>query len=168
MAFGMGGGLQDTSWVDAQMAQMRGGGMGGMGGGLGAGLANNLNAVPGLDSGSAKNWVEQQMGSMRGAGGAGGLGGVPGGNLNAVPGLDSASAKNWVDQQMGSMGGGGLGGLSTGSPLLGGLGDNFGAVDPLQAAADQQRNLQMAQMMGSAGLAPGGGLGAVSPFGGLV
>ncbi|MFN8611413.1 MAG: hypothetical protein U0931_27960 [Vulcanimicrobiota bacterium] len=165
MAIGMGGGLQDTSWVDAQMAQMRGGGMGGMGGGLGAGLANNLNSVPGLDSGSAKNWVEQQMGSMRG----GGLGGVPGGSLNSVPGLDSASAKNWVDQQLGSAGGGGgLGGLGTGSPLLGGLGDNFGAADPLQAAADQQRNLQMAQMLGTAGLAPGGGLGAVSPLGGLV
>ncbi|MBS2034912.1 hypothetical protein JST97_07985 [bacterium] len=157
MAIGMGGGLQDTSWIDAQMAQMRGGGMGG---GLGAGLANNLNSVPGLDSGSAKNWVEQQMGSMRGGGAAG----MQGANLNAVPGLDSASAKNWVDQQMG----GGLGGLGTGSPLLGGLGNNFGTVDPLQAAADQQRNLQMAQMMGSAGLAPGGGLGAVSPFGGLV
>lgn len=159
MAMGMGGGLGDTSWVDAQMNQMRGGGMGG---GLGGGLANSLNQVPGLDSGSAKNWVEQQMGSMKG-------GGLPGGTLNAVPGLDSASAKNWVDQQMGSMGGGGnLGGLNTSSPLLGGLDTNFGTADPLQQAADQQRNLQMAQMMGSAGLAPGGGLGAVNPLGGLV
>lgn len=163
MAMGMGG-LGDTSWVDQQMAQMRGGGMG-----LGGGLQQSLNQVPGLDSGSAKNWVEQQMGSMRGAGGANGLGGLGGTSINQVAGLDAGSAKNWVDQQIGggSSLGGGLGGLGGGS-LLGGLGDNFGAVDPLQAAAEQQRNLQMAQMMGSAGLAPGGGLGAVSPFGGLV
>ncbi|MBN9418187.1 MAG: hypothetical protein J0I12_22245 [Candidatus Eremiobacteraeota bacterium] len=163
MAMGMGGGLGDTSWIDQQMAQMRGGGMG-----LGGGLQANLNQVPGLDSGSAKNWVEQQMGSMRGAGGAGGLGGgvAPGANINQVPGLDLGSAKNWVDQQTGSLGGG-LGGLGGGS-LLGGLGNSFGAADPLQAAAEQQRNLQMAQMMGSAGFAPGGGLGAASPLGGLV
>ena len=164
MAMGMGGGLGDTSWIDQQMAQMRGGGMGG---GLGGGLMQNLNQVPGLDSGSAKNWVEQQMGSMRGAGGAGGLGSpAPGANINQVPGLDLGSAKSWVDQQTGGVGGG-LGGLGGGS-LLGGLGNNFGSMDPMQAAAEQQRNLQMAQMMGSAGLAPGAGLGAASPLGGLV
>ncbi len=157
MAMGMmGGGLGDTSWVDQQMAQMRGGGVGG-------GLGQSLNQVPGLDSASAKNWVEQQMGSMRGAGGA------PGASLNSVPGLDMKSAGDWVNQQMGGAGGvgGGLGSLGGGS-LLGGLGSNFGSADPLQAAAEQQRNLQMAQMMGSAGLAPGNGLGMASPLGGLV
>lgn len=161
MAMGFGGGIGtgQEGWVDQTMNQMRGGG------GLGTGLANNLNSVPGLDSGSAKGWVEQQMGQMRGQG----PGGAPGGAINQVPGLDSGTAKNWVDQQLGGAGGvgGGLGGLGGGSPLLGGLGDNFGA-DPMQAAAEQQRNLQMAQMMGSAGLAPGGGLGAANPLGGLV
>lgn len=161
MAMGMGGGLGDTSWVDQQMNQMRGGG------GLGGGLSQGLNQVPGLDSGTAKNWVEQQIGSM------GGAGGTPNtaGNINQVPGLDSGSAKNWVDQHLsgGSGGiGGGLGGLGGGSSLLGGLGNNFGSTDPLQAAAEQQRNLQMAQMLGSAGLSPGAGLGAASPLGGLV
>ncbi|MBX3169646.1 MAG: hypothetical protein KF760_19745 [Candidatus Eremiobacteraeota bacterium] len=158
MAIGMGGGLGDTSWVDQQMNQMRGGGLGG-------GLAQSLNQVPGLDSGSAKNWVDQQMGSMGGAGGVANMAG----SINQVPGLDSGSAKNWVDQQLGGGSlGGGLGGLGGGSSLLGGLGSNFGSADPLQAAAEQQRNLQMAQMLGSAGLAPGGGLGAASPLGGLV
>jgi len=157
MGFGGGVGTGQEGWVDQTMNQMRGGG--GMGGGLGAGLANNLNSVPGLDSGSAKGWVEQQMGGMMG-------GQAPGGNLNQVPGFDAGSAKNWVDQQTG--GGGGLGGLGGGSPLLGGLGDNFGGADPMQAAAEQQRKLQMAQMMGSAGFSPGAGLGAANPLGGLV
>lgn len=165
MAMGFGGGIGtgQEGWVDQTMNQMRGGGMGGLGGGL----ANSLNSVPGLDSGTAKGWVEQQMGQMRGQAPGGG---APGGNINQVPGLDLGTAKNWVDQQLGGAGGvgGGLGGLGGGSPLLGGLGDNFGGADPLQAAAEQQRNLQMAQMMGSAGLAPGAALGAANPLGGLV
>lgn len=158
MAFG-GSGL-DTSqkgWVDATIDQMRGGG-----GGLGAGLANNLNSVPGLGSQNAASWVDQQINGMKGGAGAANP---------AALGIDISQqgAASWVNQATGSAGGGGvggLGGLGTG-PQLGALGSNFGG-DPLQADADAARNRSLMQMMGTAGLAPGGGLGAASPLGGLV
>lgn len=155
----MGGSGLDTSqkgWVDATIDQMRGGG-GAMG--PGAGLANGLNSVPGLGSQNAASWVDQQINGMKGGAGA----------SPAAAGIDISSqgASNWVAQATGSAGaGGGLGSLG-GGPQLGALGNNFGG-DPLQAQAEAARNQQLQQMLGTAGLTPGGGLGAASPLGGLV
>ncbi len=153
MAFAGGSGLDtpQKGWVDAQFDSMKGGGMGG----VGAGLSRGLDTVPGLDSGSAKGWIDQQIGGMKSA---------------AAPLLQNqgAAAASWVDQQLGSGAGipAGLGGLGSG-PQLGALGSNFGG-DPLQQQAEAARSRQLMQMMGSAGLAPGGGLGAANPLGGLI
>ncbi|MBT9588825.1 hypothetical protein IV102_36155 [bacterium] len=150
------GGSLDTpqkGWVDATIDQMKGGSGAGR---VGAGLANGLNGG-GLQG--AGNWVDQQINSMKGGAGT---------NPAAV-GVDISAqgAANWVNQATGSgKGGGGLGGLG-GGPQLGALGGNFGG-DPLQQQAEAERNRQMMQMMGTAGLAPGGGLGAANPLGGLI
>ena len=157
MAFGAGlNGSLDTSqkgWVDQTMNQMRGGD------GTGAGLANGLNNGQGLQS--AGNWVDQQINQMKG------------GQVNpAAMGIDVSSqgAANWVSQVAGGAAGGGLGSLGSslgGGPQLGALGGNFGG-DPLQPLGQTNSNNQLMQMLGSAGMGPGGGLGAANPLSGLV
>jgi hypothetical protein len=152
------GGSLDTpqkGWVDSTINQMKGG----AGGGLGAGLANGLNGG-GLQG--AGQWVDQQINQMKGGAGQ---------TNPAALGIDISSqgAANWVSQATGGGSGGSLGGLGGlgGGPQLGALGGNFGG-DPLQQQTELDRNRQMMQMMGSAGLTPGGGLGAANPLGGLI